>query len=103
MIGTPCSTHSASLRERGNSARYWKIMRHLIGAGHSLYLTDVSKFWARDHRVPASAERVYRALLQSELTCILKGYLRANDVDPAMGVVGLAEVITKAIAQLERR
>jgi hypothetical protein len=34
---------------------------------------------------------------------ILKGYLRANDVDPAMGVVGLAEVITKAIAQLERR
>jgi hypothetical protein len=158
VIGTPYSTHSASLRERGNSARYWKIVRHLIGAGHSLYLTDVSKFWARDHRVPPSAEPVYRALFQSEQDLIsrpgsttvvvafgrraaefalgrkcpdlkigsakaelrstgsatvlpvlhpspqnegiLNAYLRANDVDPAMRVMGIAEVITKTIAQL---
>lgn len=161
VIGTPYSTHSASLRERGISARYWRIMRHLIGAGYSLYLTDVSKFWAEDHRVPASAERMYRALLHSELNLIsrlgsttvvvafgrraaefmlgriaadtkigsakaelrstvsalvlpvlhpskqnggrLKEYLRANDVDPAMDVVGIAEVITKTITQLNGR
>lgn len=162
VIGTPYSTHSASLRERGNSGRYWKIMRHLLGAGYGLYLTDVSKFWAREHSVPASAEGVYRELLQSELNLIavpgsttvvvafgkraaafllgrafpetmkightkaeifsvgsvhvlpvlhpspqnggiLKGYLRVNDVDPAQGVEGIAEVITRSIGRLERR
>jgi hypothetical protein len=34
---------------------------------------------------------------------ILKGYLRANDVDPAQGVVGIAEVIMKTIGRLEHR
>ena len=160
VIGTPYSAHSASLRERGNSARYWKIMRHLLGAGYNLYLTDVSKFWARDHKVPPSAEQTYRMILQGELDLlapsgsaafvvafgtrasafllgpafpvtakiakakiftagpvnvlpvlhpspqnegVLKGYLRANDVDPAQGVVGIAEVITRTIERFMHR
>lgn len=70
VIGTPYSVHSGSLRRQGNNPRYWGIISHLLDAGYNLYLTDVSKFWARGQRIRPSIDRTYRLILQGEFELI---------------------------------
>jgi hypothetical protein len=158
VLGTPYSAHSATLRERYPSRRYWTIIRYLHGAGYNLYLTDVRKFWPPAATASTSAVRLNEVIFNTELSLLrssgslplviafgkqaagfllgadfpanikigsakaqifsrggirvlpvlhpspqnqgaLKGYLRANDVDPDQGVIGIAEVIAKTISR----
>jgi hypothetical protein len=70
VLGTPYSAHSASLRERHPSHRYWTIIRQLHDAGYNLYLTDVRKFWSSATTASSSATRLNEAILESELDLV---------------------------------
>lgn len=70
VLGTPYSAHSAILRERHPSRRYWTIIHYLHEAGYNLYLTDIRKFWPPATTGLSSAARLNAAILDAELDLI---------------------------------
>lgn len=90
VIGTPYSVHSQSLRRWGNNPRYWRLIRTLLDAGSSLYLTDVVKFWVRGQgaRLPLSADHLYRSILEREIDLVAPSLVVAFGTRAAQSLLG---------------